>query len=117
MDIIVKKRKRTVLTAKQHKILMKSFDYCAFPDAEQRLSLGKILGMSPRTVQIWFQNQRQKIKSQFSESRSSQNSEETGESVENPRIVTPIPSNKSLDILAHLACVEYDRKFGNRKKM
>ncbi|ELA41836.1 uncharacterized protein VICG_01188, partial [Vittaforma corneae ATCC 50505] len=62
MDIGVKKRKRTVLTARQHKILLKSFEGCAFPDAEQRLVLGRILSMSPRTVQIWFQNQRQKVK-------------------------------------------------------
>lgn len=55
-----KRRKRTVLTAKQHRILRKYFDDCPFPDSAQRSELGKSLEMSSRTVQVWFQNQRQK---------------------------------------------------------
>ncbi|KAK9380280.1 Homeodomain-like protein [Kockiozyma suomiensis] len=30
-----------------------------FPSTEQRLELARELGMTPRTVQIWFQNRRQ----------------------------------------------------------
>lgn len=108
MNIGNKKRKRTVLTARQHRILMVSFEECAFPDAEQRLVLGRILDMTPRTVQIWFQNQRQKVRNHAQEQRSSQSSEETVENVENARKQS---STKSLSTLAQLACIEYDRRF------
>lgn len=113
MEFNVKKRKRTVLTAKQHKMLSRSFEDCAFPDAEQRLSLGKLLNMTPRTVQIWFQNQRQKVKNNSPDDRSNESSEETLESVEDIRKNDMV---KSLEALAHLASMEYDRKFGNAKK-
>lgn len=106
MDLDVKKRKRTVLTARQQKVLTKSFGDCPFPDAEQRYTLGKLLNMTPRTVQIWFQNQRQKVKNHTHSSRSSQSSDE---SIEHSR---KQPTAKSLNTLAHVACIEYDRKFG-----
>lgn len=111
MDIVAKRRKRTVLSAKQQKILMKSFEECAFPDAKQRLALGKILNMTPRTIQIWFQNQRQKIKSYHQDPRNTQSGEESVESIETIRRQSSI---KSLNALAHLACIEYDRKFGKK---
>lgn len=107
-----KKRKRTVLSAKQHKILLKSFQECAFPDAEKREELGKSLNMSSRTVQIWFQNQRQKMKSQTQETRNEFSSEEF-ECLEYTRRRNV---SKSLDKLAHIACIEYDRKFRKRDK-
>ncbi|KAM0681108.1 hypothetical protein GINT2_000893 [Glugoides intestinalis] len=113
MEFRVKKRKRTVLTTKQHKILMQSFEDCAFPDAEKRHELGKLLNMSARTVQIWFQNQRQKIKNQPYDSKSNLNSDESTDSIEQVRIQS---SSKSLSMLAHLACIEYDRKFNKRDK-
>ncbi len=108
MDLCIKKRKRTVLTARQHKILTKSFEECAFPDAEQRIELGKALNMTPRTVQIWFQNQRQKMKNNNQDHSNINSSEDTAESVENTRKQT---ITKSLELLAQLACMEYDRKF------
>lgn len=62
-DEKISKRKRTVLTAGQQKMLNAFYKRCAFPDSEQRLKLGEMLNMSPRSIQIWFQNQRQKTKS------------------------------------------------------
>lgn len=111
MDLGSKKRKRTVLTVKQHKVLAKFFEACAFPDSEQRISLGKTLNMTPRTVQIWFQNQRQKIRNQYSDSKSSQHSE--GDSIESVEDARRSPQNyiKSLKILANAAFDEYSRKF------
>lgn len=109
MDHTLKKRKRTVLTAKQHQILVRAFEDCPFPDGEQRSVLGKSLNMSSRTVQIWFQNQRQKTKN--SEFRSSDLSDESYENIDNSRR-SPFFPQRSLQILAQAACIEYDKKFG-----
>ncbi|KAK9322532.1 hypothetical protein V1517DRAFT_133164 [Lipomyces orientalis] len=51
------KRKR----ATQHQVnrLNEVFQQTFFPSTEQRLELSRELGMTPRTVQIWFQNRRQ----------------------------------------------------------
>ncbi|ELA46979.1 hypothetical protein VCUG_01510 [Vavraia culicis subsp. floridensis] len=59
----VKKRNRTVMTNSQAKVLKNYFNRNMFPSTEAREELAKILGMRPRTIQIWFQNQRQKTKS------------------------------------------------------
>lgn len=56
----MKKRCRTVMTASQSRVLRKVLEQTAFPSTEIRENLAKLLGMKPRTVQIWFQNQRQK---------------------------------------------------------
>ena len=56
----MKKRCRTVMTPSQSRVLRKVLDQTAFPSTEIRENLAKLLGMKPRTVQIWFQNQRQK---------------------------------------------------------
>ncbi|ELQ75905.1 putative Homeodomain-like, Homeodomain-related, Homeobox protein [Trachipleistophora hominis] len=60
-----KKRNRTVMTGAQAKILKNYFQKNMFPSTEAREELAKILGMRPRTIQIWFQNQRQKTKSRY----------------------------------------------------
>ena len=56
------KRKRTVTTPYQTRVLRKMLAQSAFPSTEMRENLARALGMTPRTVQIWFQNQRQKAK-------------------------------------------------------
>ncbi|KAI9279847.1 hypothetical protein BY458DRAFT_501836 [Sporodiniella umbellata] len=42
--------------------LNRIFEQTRFPSTELRIELGKSLGMSSRTVQIWFQNKRQSIR-------------------------------------------------------
>lgn len=54
------KRKRASPT--QLSVLNRVFEQTFFPSTELRIELGKQLGMSPRTVQIWFQNKRQSIR-------------------------------------------------------
>jgi hypothetical protein len=54
------KRKRASPT--QLSVLNRVFQQTFFPSTELRVELGKQLGMSPRTVQIWFQNKRQSIR-------------------------------------------------------
>ena len=56
----LRKRCRTVMTPHQSRMLRRVLEQTAFPSTEVRESLAKMLGMKPRTVQIWFQNQRQK---------------------------------------------------------
>lgn len=64
----MKKRCRTVMTPNQSRILRKVLEQTAFPSTEIREGLAKMLGMKPRTVQIWFQNQRQKTRQGRSQS-------------------------------------------------
>lgn len=101
----VAKKKRTNLTRRQHDILLGFFQTCAFPDAAQKLSLSKLLNMNSRSVQVWFQNQRQKIKmAQQMHGRR----EEYGPGT---RIMhSPVMPTKSLMLLADLACWEYERR-------
>ncbi|KAJ1969467.1 hypothetical protein H4R34_006160, partial [Dimargaris verticillata] len=57
-----KRRTRTVTTPYQARVLNYVLMQTSFPSTEQREQLAKRLGMTPRTVQVWFQNQRQKAK-------------------------------------------------------
>ncbi|CAG8510732.1 3959_t:CDS:2 [Ambispora gerdemannii] len=57
------KAKRKRANANQLKVLNEVFQHTFFPSTELRIQLGKQLGMSPRTVQIWFQNKRQSWRS------------------------------------------------------
>jgi hypothetical protein len=54
--------KRINLTQKQISVLVAAFDREPHPDVEQRLQLSTQLGMTPRCVQVWFQNRRQRSK-------------------------------------------------------
>lgn len=56
------RRSRTVMSAVQNRTLMEHFETNQFPSTEAREELSRVLGMKPRTIQIWFQNQRQKAK-------------------------------------------------------
>lgn len=57
------RRKRTTMTSEQHAVLRKAFVKNIFPDIKKRQELGEICNLCPKTVQIWFQNQRQRAKS------------------------------------------------------
>ncbi|KAI8371090.1 hypothetical protein BD560DRAFT_423634 [Blakeslea trispora] len=57
------KAKRKRASPNQLLVLNRIFSQTYFPSTEIRVELGKQLGMSPRTVQIWFQNKRQALRS------------------------------------------------------
>ncbi|OZJ06670.1 hypothetical protein BZG36_00332 [Bifiguratus adelaidae] len=57
-----RKRTRTVTTPYQSRVLNKILSQTLFPSTDMREALAAALGMTPRAVQIWFQNQRAKIK-------------------------------------------------------
>merc|ERR1712038_702462 len=56
------KRPRTILTAAQRRQFKASFDVSPKPCRKVREALGKETGLSVRVVQVWFQNQRAKMK-------------------------------------------------------
>jgi hypothetical protein len=56
------RRVRTVMSTYQSKVLFDYFAQNPFPSTELREELSRTLKMRPRTIQIWFQNQRQKSK-------------------------------------------------------
>ncbi|XP_039268799.2 LIM/homeobox protein LMX-1.2-like [Styela clava] len=56
------KRPRTVLTREQRKKFNSWFDISEKPSRKVREKLAKETGLTPRIVQVWFQNQRAKIK-------------------------------------------------------
>ncbi|KAJ2724337.1 hypothetical protein GGI07_002016 [Coemansia sp. Benny D115] len=53
------KGKRKRASPQQLEILNRVFASTSFPPTDMRQSLARELGMTPRTVQIWFQNKRQ----------------------------------------------------------
>jgi hypothetical protein len=56
------KAKRRRANGEQLEVLNRVFDRTFFPSTQVRAELGRQLGMSPRTVQIWFQNRRQAMR-------------------------------------------------------
>lgn len=60
-----KKRIRTVMTTLQSKTLRNAFKRNHFPSTDAREELARSLGMSARSVQIWFQNQRQQVRNRY----------------------------------------------------
>ncbi|KAI8323672.1 Homeodomain-like protein, partial [Martensiomyces pterosporus] len=53
------KGKRKRASPQQLEVLNKVFATTSFPSTDMRNRLARELGMTPRTVQIWFQNKRQ----------------------------------------------------------
>lgn len=65
------RRTRTILSPYQSRVLRRVLEQTLFPSTELRNSLANMLGIKPRTIQIWFQNQRQKAKLRTSSTSSS----------------------------------------------
>ncbi|RCH89574.1 hypothetical protein CU097_007045 [Rhizopus azygosporus] len=61
---IARPRKRTRTTPEQLAVLEKSFSMNPSPNSRVREQLSHQLGMPERSIQIWFQNRRAKMKSQ-----------------------------------------------------
>lgn len=94
---VYKKRVRTVMTPVQNDALRRYFHINPFPSSEARASISASLGMKPRTVQIWFQNQRQKMKHVLQE-------EETIKEAREVTVYTGEKEEEPLWVLAHLSC-------------
>ncbi|KAJ2727133.1 hypothetical protein GGI07_000017 [Coemansia sp. Benny D115] len=59
---ISRRRTRTTLTPYQLRVLFRVWERTQYPSGDLRSRLATNLMMTPRNVQIWFQNQRQKTK-------------------------------------------------------
>ncbi|KAJ1913979.1 hypothetical protein H4219_004979 [Mycoemilia scoparia] len=66
------KPKRKRASSKQLEALNRVFESTSFPSTETRHRLARELGMTPRTVQIWFQNRRQAMRQQASSAMQSE---------------------------------------------
>jgi LIM homeobox transcription factor 1 len=67
------KRPRTILTSVQRRQFKASFDVSPKPCRKVREALAKDTGLSVRVVQVWFQNQRAKMKKIQRKSKSNAN--------------------------------------------
>ncbi|RDD39885.1 LIM homeobox transcription factor 1-beta [Trichoplax sp. H2] len=63
------KRQRTVLNPQQRKLFHDSFEKSSKPGKEVRDELSRKTGLSARVVQVWFQNQRAKLKKENQETK------------------------------------------------
>ncbi|XP_034945022.1 LIM homeobox transcription factor 1-beta.1-like [Chelonus insularis] len=69
------KRPRTILTSAQRRQFKASFELSPKPCRKVREALAKDTGLSVRVVQVWFQNQRAKMKKLQRKAKSDTNSE------------------------------------------
>ena len=54
--------KRGKVSREQRDVLVKSFEEEPLPNFDQCQAMAEHLGMTPRSVQIWFQNRRHRLK-------------------------------------------------------
>lgn len=96
-DVDEKKKKRTFITKEALNKLLLAFKKDPFPSAKRRSLLAKKINIPLRSVQIWFQNQRQKIKLSYKNH------------LENLNENKKIPDNMLFQALTELACMELDK--------
>ena len=60
------RRRTTVFTEAQHRILYLHFTHCNFPDPAMFRILSKLTGLTPHVIKIWFQNERSRQRRQVS---------------------------------------------------
>lgn len=68
----INKRRRNQLKPYQLRVLNRVLEHTAFPTKEVRDELSRMINVPPKSIQIWFQNQRQKAKSQMREAKQQQ---------------------------------------------
>ncbi|XP_065082803.1 LIM homeobox transcription factor 1-beta isoform X2 [Ochlerotatus camptorhynchus] len=73
------KRPRTILTSVQRRQFKASFDVSPKPCRKVREALAKDTGLSVRVVQVWFQNQRAKMKKISRKSKAGQSNNSDGD--------------------------------------
>lgn len=67
-----KNKKRQRATKEQVEVLRKEFEDNSTPDANKRMEIGDRIDMTERSVQIWFQNKRAKVKQQMQKQKEQQ---------------------------------------------
>ncbi|GBL97695.1 LIM homeobox transcription factor 1-beta [Araneus ventricosus] len=102
------KRPRTILTTAQRRAFKASFEISQKPCRKVRESLAKETGLSVRIVQVWFQNQRAKLKKlqrkqqqQLQQQNQKQGSDGQQNGASNPDLSSPGKDGKKSDDLSH----------------
>ncbi|XP_041862432.1 LIM homeobox transcription factor 1-alpha isoform X2 [Melanotaenia boesemani] len=95
LEIKRPKRPRTILTTQQRRTFKASFEVSSKPCRKVRETLAAETGLSVRVVQVWFQNQRAKMKKLARRQQQQQEQHQTQEQCEHPSLHTA-PSRGSL---------------------
>lgn len=100
------KKKRTKMTNHQFMELKKSFMDDIFPTPQKRINLANKLKLPVKTIQIWFQNQRQRAKIIEDEFKTKVMREilKNYETLHLPQELIP------LEIMSFISTMELDRK-------
>lgn len=93
------KRPRTILTSAQRRQFKASFEVSPKPCRKVREALAKETGLSVRVVQVWFQNQRAKMKkiqrkAKQDDGKSSTNDKEKGDNKDDKIIKQESPNSE-----------------------
>ncbi|XP_034737563.1 LIM homeobox transcription factor 1-alpha [Etheostoma cragini] len=78
------KRPRTILTTQQRRTFKASFEVSSKPCRKVRETLAAETGLSVRVVQVWFQNQRAKMKKMARRQQQQQEQQQTQEQRDHP---------------------------------
>uniref|UniRef100_G1MU97 LIM homeobox transcription factor 1 alpha n=3 Tax=Neognathae TaxID=8825 RepID=G1MU97_MELGA len=80
------KRPRTILTTQQRRAFKASFEVSSKPCRKVRETLAAETGLTVRVVQVWFQNQRAKMKKIARRQQQQQQQQQEQEQMGNPRL-------------------------------
>lgn len=107
------KRPRTILTSAQRRQFKASFELSPKPCRKVREALAKDTGLSVRVVQVWFQNQRAKMKKIQRKSKQDNGADKNGdkEGKEEKRIKQESPSSE------HGLYLGMDSSFGSSQPL
>ncbi|XP_042894962.2 LIM homeobox transcription factor 1-beta isoform X1 [Parasteatoda tepidariorum] len=113
------KRPRTILTTAQRRAFKASFEISQKPCRKVRESLAKETGLSVRIVQVWFQNQRAKLKKlqrkqqQQLQQQSQKQNTDSQNGGSNPDLSSPGKDGKKSDELSHGDPSEYSPPYAH----
>ncbi|XP_019752013.1 LIM homeobox transcription factor 1-alpha [Hippocampus comes] len=96
------KRPRTILTTQQRRIFKASFEVSSKPCRKVRETLAADTGLTVRVVQVWFQNQRAKMKKLARRQQQQEQEQPTQEQQEQPSHHKAPPNGVPTSKLEHL---------------
>ncbi|KAF7703867.1 Double homeobox protein 4-like protein 7 [Cucumispora dikerogammari] len=105
------KRNRTKMNKKQFEALDFAFKQDIFPNCQKRIELARQTGLPLKTIQIWFQNQRQRAKTMEDDFKLN-----IMRQVLSRKEARNIPEELiPLEILSELSTIEFDQNMWKRQ--